>query len=250
MIKTVPWPALLGLLLALTSLNGASDLSSVIKYLETGFEISILKKPERGTLKLARFNNRVKSITLRKEGQEIPQELTPFPSHWEIKLSGMRDFRGSTVFVETVGPPQLAGKVMIIEPTSSGTLALHAHLAIPVGKEIRYKPQIDQNAIGFWRNMDDYLEWHFQPSKTGKYRVIIHQSCGAKLGGSLAEFRIGEEILKYKVKDTGDFNTFEARRAGILKIESTDPHTLQLHITRLAKYAAMDVRLIELVPLD
>ena len=238
------------LLIAHTQLVAARDLATVMKTHENGIEIAIQKKPDNGILKLARLNNAIQSILLTLEDQEIPLTLTPFPSHWEIELPKIRRLEDSTVFIKTVGKPHLAGKAIIVEPDDTGRIQLHAHLATPVGGELRYEPQSGKNKLGHWRNPEDYPEWLFQVSKPGRYRVVVHQGCGPKQEGSTAEVRVGEQTLRFKVKDTGDFHTFEPRRAGTLKIESTEEQTLQIHITRLAKHAAMDLRLVELIPID
>ena len=238
------------LLIVHTQLVAARDLATVMKFLDNGIEITVQEKPDTGVLKLARLNNTIQSIFLTLEDQEIPLNLTTYPSHWEIELPKIRRLKNSTVFIKTIGKPQLAGKAIIVEPDDTGTVKLHAHLATTVGEELRYEPQSEKNKLGHWRNPEDYPEWLFKVSKPGRYHVVVHQGCGRKQGGSTAEVRVGEQTLRFKVKDTGDFQTFEPRRAGTLKIETTDEQTLQIHITKLARFAAMDLRLVELIPID
>ena len=238
------------LLLTLPQLASVADLASTLKILETGIEITIQKKLPNNTLKLAPFNNPVKTVTLVQEETKSPLKIKPFPTHWEISVPASRKLLGSKIFIETIGKPHLAGKAIINTPDKTGTISLPAHQAIVIGNELRYEPQPNKNTLGYWRDPEDYPEWLFQVPKPGKYRVVIHQGCGADQGGSTAELRLGEETLKFKVKDTGSFQTFEARKIGTLKVESTEVQSLQIHITRLAKKAAMDLRLIELIPLD
>jgi hypothetical protein len=154
------------------------------------------------------------------------------------------------VIIETQGKPIRAGKGFIAMPDDTGTVSLHAYQAITVGERLRYEPQPNKNTLGYWTNPEDYPEWLFQVAKPGKYRVVIHQACGKDQDGSSAEVRVGEETIRFKVKDTKSFQTFEARRVGTLKIESTEPQSLQIHITRLRKTAAMDLRLVELIPIN
>ena len=154
------------------------------------------------------------------------------------------------MIIETQGKPIRAGKGFIAMPDDTGTVSLHAYQAITVGERLRYEPQPNKNTIGYWTNPEDYPEWLFQVAKPGKYRVVIHQACGKDQDGSSAEVRVGEETIRFKVKDKKSFQTFEARRVGTLKIESTEPQSLQIHITRLRKTAAMDLRLVELIPIN
>ncbi len=237
------------LFLGLTVSSHAGDLASTMKLLESGIEITIHEKLASNHLKLTRFNNLIQSVLLKLEDQEIALEITPYPTHWEIDLGKQSPPKGSTVLISTQGKPIQSGTSIVVEPGGDGRLLLHAHQAVTVGKNLRYEPQPNKNTLGYWTHPEDYPEWLFQVPKTGKYRVIIHQACSPDQAGSRAEIRVGEEILRFKVKNTGSFQQFEARKVGTLNLESVDPQSLQVLITRLAKNAAMDLRLIELIPI-
>ena len=228
----------------------ANDLATSLKFLESGIEITIHKSPQGPTLKLARFNNPIKSVVLKQEEQETALAIQPYPTHWEIDLGKNRNLAGSTVMIETQGKPMRAGKAMVAMPDDTGTVALHASQAITVGERLRYEPQPSKNTLGYWTQPKDYPEWLLQVAKPGKYRVVIHQACGRDQDGSSAEVRVGEESIWFKVKDTKSFQNFEAHRVGTIKIASTEPQSLKIHITRLRKTAAMDLRLVELIPIN
>ncbi len=242
---------ILGILsVALTGQAYANDLATSLKILESGIEISIHKPPQGPTIKLARFSNPIKCVILKQEDQETTLAMQPHPTHWEIDLGKNRNLAGSTIIIETQGKPMRSGKAIIVTPDDTGTVALHAYQAITIGERLRYEPQPSKNTLGYWTNPEDYPEWLFRVAKPGKYRVVIHQACGRDQDGSSAEVKVGEESIRFKVKDTKSFQNFEARRVGTIKIESTEPQSLQIHITRLRKAAAMDLRLVELIPIN
>jgi hypothetical protein len=226
------------------------DRNSEIKFTDLGLEIHLLKEPALPSLKIARLNNPITAVYLKTDTVRHDLKMKPQPDFWEIVLPQNMALKGTSVIIETIGKPMLAGQTIIVEPDSNGTLYLHAHLATAVGETLRYEPQPNKNTLGYWTNETDYPEWVFQVDQAGKYRVVIHQGCGEGQGGSQAEVRVGDQTITFKVEDTGGFQNFEARRIGTLKIESTDPQTLQVHILRLAKKAAMDLRLIELIPVE
>ena len=248
-ISFQPWLAGFPLILLLPLLVSAQP-ATEISTGESFISIRINSPLENDSLRIARFNNPITRVILKTGDEEIDLKLTPQPSYWNIALPPRKVAKGTEVLVETIGKPYLAGKPIVVQPDSEGIIKLHAHLGTAVGEMLRYEPQPHKNTIGYWVNEEDFVEWIFQIKKPGNYRVEILQGCGKGQGGSEVAIQLGEEDLKYTVKDTGHFQNFERRTVGTLKLESTEPQKLQIKVLNKANKAVMDVRLIELIPVD
>lgn len=216
---------------------------------EHGIKLKILSRPEDNTLKIARFNNPIVKAMLRTGDEEVELNLVPETSYWIIQLPAGKATKGTEVFVETMGRPYLAGKPLRVVADENGAFKLHAHLATPVGTHLRYEPQPHKNTLGYWTNEEDYAEWLINVKKPGKYRIEILQGCGKNQGGSEAAIRAGKEELTFKVKDTGHFQNFERRKLGSIDLKAGE-QTLQLVALKKANKAVMDVRLVELIPVN
>jgi hypothetical protein len=80
---------------ALTCHAYANDLATSLKILDSAIEISIHKSPQGPTLKLARFNNPIKSVVLKQEEQETALAIHPYTTHWEIDLGKIETLRAA-----------------------------------------------------------------------------------------------------------------------------------------------------------
>jgi hypothetical protein len=49
---------------------------------------------------------------------------------------------------------------------------------------IRYEPETYKNVVGYWTEVDDWVEWEFDSSIDGAVEVQIHCGCGTGNGGS------------------------------------------------------------------
>jgi len=249
-IKTI-WRTLrfAAFLTSLVSLS-AVERNSEIELFPGGIELTLLAEPKSRVLKIANFNNPITKSVLRIEEEEIDLELIPKTDFWEIHLPRKKELKGSSIFIQTIGKPHLKGKAILVSPDKTGILKLHAHQATIVGRSLLYHPQAAMDALGSWRDPEDYVEWTIQVRRPGKYRVVVLQSCEEDQGGSQMEVRLGEETLRFRVKETDHPHAFKSRKVGTLKIESTEKQILQLHMTRLTKEMAANIRRIELIPID
>ena len=85
-------------------------------------------------------------------------------------------------------------------------------------------------------------------SKPGTFAVEILQGCGKGQGGSEVELTVGEQVLKFKVEDTGHFQNFKACEVGTVKLDKAGKYTLSVKPTKKAAGAVMDLRAVTLKP--
>src|SRR5579884_3303624 len=69
-----------------------------------------------------------------------------------------------------------------IEQADDGTILLHARDVTVHGKTVRYEPQPNKNTVGYWTKKDDWVSWDFVVRRPGRFRVVILQGCGERLG--------------------------------------------------------------------
>jgi arylsulfatase A-like enzyme len=129
-----------------------------------------------------------------------------------------------------------------------GTIAMHARSAEVHGIMLRFEPLPHKNTLGYWVNKDDWASWEFTVSEPGTFAVEVLQGCGKGQGGSEVEVRVGDQVLKFTVEDTGHFQNFKPRDIGIVKIEKAGKHTLSIKPIKKAAAAIMDVRQVTLKP--
>jgi hypothetical protein len=134
----------------------------------------------------------------------------------------------------------------VLKPEADGSLLLHSKDAVVSGKMLRYEPRPEKNTLGYWTKKEDTAEWTLAP-KEGTYEVEVLQGCGTGSGGAQVEVRIGDQILKFTVEDTGHFQNFKPRVIGRVSLKSS---TYSLEVVPVTKpgAAVMDLRSITLRP--
>lgn len=137
-----------------------------------------------------------------------------------------------------------------IHPAADGSILLHCRDAQVHGKLLRYEPQPHKTVIGYWMNVDDWASWNFQVTKPGTFRVQLMQGCGKDCGGNDVELLVGTQVLKIKVEETGGFQTFVTRDIGQLKFDRPGRYTLEVRPRNKTNVAIMDIRQIQLVPVE
>jgi hypothetical protein len=123
------------------------------------------------------------------------------------------------------------------------------------GIQLRYEPLPHKETLGFWTNKDDIATFDFTVEKPGTFTVEVLQGCGKGSGGAEVELALwtprGDPTgvsLKFTVKETGGFQTFEAREVGSLKIDKPGQYALVVIPKTKPGVAVMDLRQIVLKP--
>ena len=144
--------------------------------------------------------------------------------------------------------PHVPTSPRVMTPSSEGVIDLPARHGVVHGEKLQFEPQPYKNTIGYWVNVSDWAEWTFKTEAPGNYDVRMLQGCGRGQGGSEVDLRIGDQSIKFRVTETGHFQSFRWRDIGTVTIPAAGSHRLQLRPVRLAKNAVMDVRAIRLTP--
>jgi len=141
----------------------------------------------------------------------------------------------------------VAGRPSPVRPPA-GTIRLLARDARAHGSKLRYEPEPWKDTLGYWVAVEDWAEWSFTVPQAGRYEVEVLQGCGGGNAGSEVEVRVGNQPLRFTVRETGHFQNFIQLTVGELDLVA-GPQTLSLHPVTKAKDAVMDVRRVVLRPL-
>jgi hypothetical protein len=135
-------------------------------------------------------------------------------------------------------------------------ITLLASDSLPHGKRIRFEPETYKNVVGYWTEVDDWVEWSMQIPKDGTYRLELHCGCGAGNGGSLVEVQVDSpaansaetltQALEWKVRDTGHFQNIVIEPIGLLKLQA-GAGKLSVKPKSKAAAAVADIREIHLI---
>ena len=146
---------------------------------------------------------------------------------------------------------------------SQGTVTLLASDSKPQGKRIRYEPETYKNVVGYWTEVDDWVEWSMEIPKSGTYRVELHCGCGSGNGGSMVDVQIdcpktdpnnidkpeiNTQTLEWKVRDTGHFQNIVIEPLGSVKLQAGSGK-LRVKPKTKAAAAVADIREIRLIPI-
>jgi hypothetical protein len=145
-----------------------------------------------------------------------------------------------------------------LKKTSAG-ISLLARDSQPHGKRIRFEPETYKNVVGYWTEVDDWVEWSMQIPKEGTYRVELHCGCGSGNGGSMVDVQIDSpnpdsaetltQTLEWKVRDTGHFQNIVIEPLGVLKLQA-GAGKLRVKPKTKAAAAVADIREIRLIPVN
>ena len=249
-------------LLAIACANSAGGQSSPqpiatdwgwIRFQDTSILLEVAKArlPRDGSVRIPRLNNLVANVYLQGDQRRTPLKLTPGVREWEItlpKVAGRLD--NLVLVVETAGRPLLASEPQVIAADARGIISLPAHDAVTHGERLRYEPQPHKNTVGYWTELGDWCQWYFTVERPGRYEVQVLQGCGKGQGGSEVALQVGEQEVLFKVEETGHFQNFKRRTIGTVTLAAGRSQALALRPRSKAANAIMDVRQVQLVPLN
>jgi arylsulfatase A-like enzyme len=175
------------------------------------------------------------------EGRNLAAEKPELVKELAAKLDGWRKDVGAKM--PTPNPDYKPNP-----PNKDGVITMPARTALVQGTMLRFEPLPHKNTLGFWVNKDDSATFDFTAEKPGTYTVEVLQGCGNGSGGAEVELAVGNANLTFTVKETGGFQSFEAREVGTLKLERAGTHTLSVRAKTKPGGAVMDLRQIVLKP--
>ena len=113
--------------------------------------------------------------------------------------------------------PELAPAVVsLIQPDSSGTLALTADDAELKGGTIKVEERGGQSNIGFWYTPDESASWKVNFKEPGKYKVTA--SIAAMTSDALAVVEVADRTIELKPSATGSWDKYSEIDAGTIEI--------------------------------
>jgi len=120
------------------------------------------------------------------------------------------------------------------------------------GTRIRYEPETYKNVVGYWTEVDDWVEWEFDSSIEGAVEVQIHCGCGTGNGGSDVDVIIETEgsdpqTLPWKVRTTGHFQNIIIEPVGRVAIHKGKGRVM-VKPKKKSAAAVCDIRQILLIP--
>lgn len=138
------------------------------------------------------------------------------------------------------------------EPTlkqaADGSITLLAKDATTWSEVMRYEPKPEKNCLGFWKSEDDLAEWEFEVTKPGRYVVTVNHGCGGGNHGSEVEVKVGEQVGRFTVQDTGGFQKWKEVAAGEFEFKETGTYRLLIDPVNKVKDAVLDVHSVALKP--
>jgi len=133
------------------------------------------------------------------------------------------DSLSSTVVLRLKGDPDI--EPVLLTQKEDGTLALPALEAVVHGDTAQYESGGGKDNIGFWLNPNDWVEWQFKATQTGKFDVTAEI---ASQGTGSFELRLGNQKLKGTAPNTGDYTKFRKVSLGTLEIRESGKASLEV----------------------
>lgn len=130
---------------------------------------------------------------------------------------------------------------------ADGSIVLKAATAELHGVMLRYEPLPHKATLGYWVRPDDWASWSFSVSRPGNFDVEALVGCGNGSGGSVVEFREGNQTMRLTVPVTGGFQVFKPQAVGRLTLGAGD-HRLEVRALSKPGAAVMDLRQVTLTP--
>ncbi|OYW76438.1 MAG: hypothetical protein B7Z37_08905 [Verrucomicrobia bacterium 12-59-8] len=133
---------------------------------------------------------------------------------------------------------------------ADGSIVLEASSATTWSESMRFEPKSEKNCLGFWTSEDDFAEWDFEVTKPGRYKVTVVHGCGTGNEGSEVAVKLGEQELKFTVKDTGGFQKWSEEAVGEVEIKKPGKMRLVIDPVSKTKSAVLDVNKVLLTPVS
>ena len=133
---------------------------------------------------------------------------------------------------------------------ADGSIVLEASSATTWSENMRFEPKSEKNCLGYWTSEDDFAEWDFEVTNPGRYKVTVVHGCGTGNEGSEVAVKLGEQELKFNVKDTGGFQKWSEEQVGEVEIKKPGKMRLVIDPVSKAKSAVLDVNKVVLKPVS
>jgi arylsulfatase A len=133
---------------------------------------------------------------------------------------------------------------------ANGLIRLPASKAEVHGVMLRFEPAPHKNTLGYWVRPDDWASWEFDVHRPGSFALEALIGCGNGSGGSVVEFIVDDQPLRFTVPVTGGFQAFVPQSIGRISITTRGRHHLAIRVISKPGPAVMDVREVRLEPIN
>ncbi|MDB6140862.1 MAG: atsA 19 [Verrucomicrobiaceae bacterium] len=138
----------------------------------------------------------------------------------------------------------------VVKQAADGQITLLAKDATTWSENMRYEPKTEKNCLGYWTDAADFAEWEFEVTKPGKYQIVVTHGCGKGNGGSEVAVKVGSQETRFKVEETGGFQTWKDVVIGEIELKTAGSQRLVVNPVSKAKAAVMDVQKVLLKPVS
>jgi hypothetical protein len=125
----------------------------------------------------------------------------------------------------------------------SGIVTLTAAAATTHG-DLAYRA--DQNKIGRWSSVQDWLSWEFEIRRPGRFTV--EANIGHTEDGSVYEVIVDDQVIRSTVSASGSHQEQKAQVAGALNFRAPGRYTLALKPVRKQGAVVMSLWSVSLIP--
>ena len=202
-----------------------------------------------------RLNNSILAVSLLgrkpKEGGKSPR-VRQDPRTWTIDCGdSVASDESPIVVLELDGPVHVPLEPRAVAQRSDGGFTLAARDVVVSGEnKLQYEPLPHKNTLGYWVDEKEHAWWVVDVERPGRYDVHVFQGCGKGQGGSEVEISLGDSRTTFLVEDTGHFQNFKWRRVGQVEAPSPGRYRVGVRALKKAKAAVMDLRTLELRPVN
>jgi hypothetical protein len=141
-------------------------------------------------------------------------------------------------------PELAASAASLVQPDSSGTLALTADDAQLQGSTIKVEEKEGQSNIGFWDRSDESASWKVTFKQPGKYKVTA--SIAAISADALAVVEVAGGTVELKPSATGSWEKFSELDAGTIGISQAGEQILKVRPRDAQSWRPINLRWVKL----
>jgi putative heme-binding domain-containing protein len=218
--------------------------------LHDGRTFTGLLSAETGTSITLTSNDGKPRVILRKNIESLAstgQSFMPDGLEKEVSVQAMTDLLAYLKAQQPAGKPKSfpGNRPALVKADKDGTLRLRAANAEIYGP--RLVMEETYHNLGFWASANDRAVWSVEVPRAGRYEVWLDHACDAVDAGNRFVIEADEVLLEGKVASTGNWDTYQRRKFGTVKLPAG-----RLRVTVRARDrvhgALMDLRTLELVP--
>ncbi|MGC8743734.1 MAG: alpha-L-fucosidase [Verrucomicrobiia bacterium] len=187
---------------------------------QTTLYLHVFDWPTDGTLLVPGLKNSVISASLLANGNKLTAKNTPDGVAISVPNTAPDEI-SSTIVLKINGVPDVE-QVILIKQANDGSVKLPATEAIIHGENLKYESGGGKDNLGYWTNPSDYAEWQIEITKPGTFNVTAQV---ASQGSASFEIATGNNTIKAKFPNTGDYVKFQTIEIGTLELPQ-GKHTL------------------------